>query len=189
MKGIIFNLVEDAFVADHGERLWDEVLDESGVSGHYTALGTYPTNDLMALVAAGARRLEMSEADLLRGIGRRAIKGLAAHSPRFFEPHNSVTPFLLTLNDVIHVEVRKLHVDSDPPAFWFEQVAPESLVVNYRSRRQLCSLAEGMIEGAAGLFDQSAAMVHQECTHHGANHCILLASFSPVTAEAGVGNG
>lgn len=185
MKGIIFNLVEDAFVAEHGEVLWDQVLDDAGVSGCYTALGNYPTDDLTALVTAGARRLDQSEAELLRSLGRRAIGGLATHSPRFFEPHDSVTPFLLTLNDVIHTEVRKLHVDADPPEFWFEQEGPERLVVHYRSRRQLCALAEGMIEGAARLFDQTADLVHQECTHRGADHCVMLAVFSPTAAGAG----
>lgn len=187
VKGIIFNLIEDAFVADHGDVLWDQVLAEAGVSGCYTALGTYATGDLTALVAAGARRLEISEAVLLRSLGRRAIQGLAAHSPRFFEPHNSVTPFLLTLNDVIHREVRKLHVDADPPEFGFEQEGPERLVVHYRSRRQLCALAEGMIEGAAHMFGQTSDLLHRECTHQGADHCIMLATFSPATAGAGDG--
>lgn len=187
MKGIIFNLVEEAFVADHGEVLFDQLLDDAGVTGHYTALGTYPTSELTALVAAGARRLEMPEADLLRSLGLRAIQGLAAHSPRFFESHDSVTPFLLTLNDVIHAEVRKLHADADPPKFWFEREGPERLLIHYRSRRQLCALAEGMIEGAARLFGQSADLLHRDCTFRGADHCVMLATFSTATAEAGVG--
>lgn len=177
MKGIIFNLVEDAVVARYGEAAWDAVLDDAGLDGVYTSLGNYPDTDLVALVGAGSRLLEVPAPDLTRAIGESAARGLAEQYPGFFEPHASVRPFLLTLNEVIHTEVRKLHADSSPPDFWFDGDDPDTLVIHYRSGRRLCHLAEGMITGAAAHYGQSARLEQTTCMLEGADHCTIHASF------------
>ena len=42
MKGIIFNLVEEAVTAGHGEQTWDAILEAADLGGEYTSLGNYP---------------------------------------------------------------------------------------------------------------------------------------------------
>ena len=41
MKGIIFNVTERAVTELLGEDAWDDLLDDAGLEGDYTALGTY----------------------------------------------------------------------------------------------------------------------------------------------------
>ncbi|MBB6629291.1 heme NO-binding domain-containing protein [Nocardioides sp. KIGAM211] len=178
MKGIIFNLVEDAVVAEHGEAVWDTLLDAAGLEGAYTALGDYPDADLVALVGAGAAALDVTPDDLTRHLGSAALLGLQRRYPQFFEPHTSAGDFLLTLNDVIHPEVRKLHRNASPPDFWFDGQTPDSLVIHYRSRRRLCALAEGMIVGAAAHYGQTATLEQTSCMNDGADHCVIHASFA-----------
>ena len=185
MKGIIFSLVEDAIVSDHGEATWDRLLTDTGLSGVYTALGNYPTDELVALVDAGSKTLDLPPDELLRTIGPHAVRGLVARYPQFVAPHDSVRPFLLTLNDVIHAEVRKLHPDARPPDFWFEDDDPDLLVVHYQSERRLCALAVGMIEGAADHFGQVAEVGHVQCLHDGADHCVLHVTFAPDPTRTG----
>lgn len=185
MKGIIFNLVEDAVLEAHGQRAWDQVLERADLDGAYTALGNYPDTDLVALVEAASSLLGLEPRDLTRQLGRAALTGLATRYPRFFEPYDSVRPFLLTINDVIHPEVRKLHADAQPPDFWFDVVDEDTLVIHYQSQRRLCALAEGMVEGAAAHYGQRATVVHGQCMLEGATHCTMTASFSRVGAGAG----
>jgi hypothetical protein len=75
------------------------------------------------------------------------------------------------LDAVIHAEVRKLYPESSPPAFWFEAPDASVLVVHYRSERQLCALAEGMIRGAADHYVERVRIEHEECMLAGADHC------------------
>ena len=173
MKGIIFNLVEDSVVDAHGLEAWDQILEKAGLDGAYTTLGNYPDADFVALVSAGSSLFGIEPPDLTREIGRDALGRLAKRFPRFFTPHDSVRPFLLTLNDVIHPEVLKLHLDSTPPAFWFDELDRDHLVVHYRSQRRLCALAEGLIEGAAAYYGQEASVVQTQCMLDGADHCAL----------------
>ena len=80
------NLVEEAIVAEHGDHIWDSLLDTSESDGAYTSLGNYPDDDLKRLVAAGAKMLEVAPRDLNRHLGEVAIQGLAERYPRYFSP-------------------------------------------------------------------------------------------------------
>ena len=57
MKGIVFNLLEDLVVRDHGEDAWDDLLEEAGSDGAYTSLGSYDDAELLALVGAASTAL------------------------------------------------------------------------------------------------------------------------------------
>lgn len=178
MKGIIFNVVEDAIVAEHGEEVWDALLDSAGLDGAFTAIGNYPDESLAALVQAGSTALGVPPSDLTRHLGRAALLGLAARYPHFFAPHDDARSFLLTLNEVIHPEVRKLHADTDPPEFWFEPGDDGGLVVHYRSARRLCALAEGMIAGSGSHFGDTVTVDQVQCMGDGHDHCILHVTFT-----------
>lgn len=117
LKGIIFNLVEDAVCEQYGERVWDDLLTTAGLAGAYTSLGIYPDEDLHALVQAASAALDRPHDDVLRALGNGAVLGLARQYPHFFEPHARTADFVATLNEVIHPEVRKLNPDADPPEF------------------------------------------------------------------------
>jgi hypothetical protein len=88
--------------------------------------------------------------------------------------------FLLTLDDVIHAEVRKLYPEAAPPDFWFEHQDDRVLVVHYRSERRLCALAEGMIVGVAAHYAEHVSIAHEACMLDAADHCVLR-----VTVEEG----
>lgn len=177
MKGIIFNMVEEAICAQGGERAWDALLTDSGVDGGYSSLGNYPDEELLQLIATHATALGRTPGEVTRTLGHAALLGLAGRYPHFFSPHERTRDFLLTLNDVIHPEVRKVHAHADPPVFSFDTSDPERLVVGYRSRRRLCALAEGMIAGAATHFGERATLVQSQCMHDGADSCDLVCTF------------
>jgi hypothetical protein len=103
---------------------------------------------------------------------------LAERYPVFFAGHASALPFLLTLNDIIHVEVRKLYPGAEVPQFDFETPQPGVLVMRYRSARSLCWLAEGLIEGAAEHFGERVDISQPVCKMRRDPVCVLSCSFS-----------
>lgn len=179
MKGIIFNLVEEAITAEHGERGWDDLLEASGLDGVYTSLGNYADTDLQTLLQEGARMLHSTPGDLARSLGHESSLGLARRFPHYFTPYADSRTFLLTLGSVIHPEVRKIHPDTQPPEFWFNDADARVLEINYRSQRRLCAFAEGMIAGAATYYGQRVQLDHQSCMLDGEDHCVLDATFEP----------
>ncbi len=86
MKGVVFNLLEQLVVRDFGED---------------------------KLVQAAAETLAMPADDVVVWLGRNALPLFAERYPQLFEPHDSARPFVRTLNDIIHPEVRKLYPGAD----------------------------------------------------------------------------
>ena len=179
MKGVIFNLAEEVVSARFGDAAWDQVLDSAGLDGAFTSLGNYPDSDLVSLVSAASALLDVPVDEVIRTIGSGALPLLAERYPAFFTPHTSTRPFLLTLNEIIHAEVRKLYPDADVPEFEFDTSDDTWLVMRYRSQRQLCALAEGFVMGAAAHYGQEAVIEQTQCMRDGADSCLIRCRFTP----------
>jgi hypothetical protein len=179
VKGILFNLAEEVVTAEHGEDVWDAILDGAGLSGSYTSLGSYPDEDLRAIVSSAARLLGSDDTTVLRHVARGALPLLAQRYPRFFAPHTNARDFVLTLNDIIHPEVRKLYAGADVPSFGYELHADDAVTLTYTSPRRLCTLAEGFITGAAEQYGQSVSIEQPVCMLRGDAVCRLHCRFSP----------
>jgi Haem-NO-binding len=179
MKGVVFNLLEEIVSRDYGENTWDELLDAAELDGAYTSLGSYPDADLFALVAAASSALDLPPEQVVRWFGRNALPLLADSYPQFFEPHDSARSFVLTLNDIIHPEVRKVYPGADVPVFDFDTSSDDVLVMGYASKRRLCAFAEGLIEGAADHYGEEVSIKQPECMLRGDPKCLLDISFTP----------
>jgi hypothetical protein len=177
VKGIIFNLVEGFVVAEGGDRAWDSLLDKADLDGGYSSLGDYADEELFALITAYSETHDLTLADTTRAVGRHALLGLAERYPHFFTPHRHTRDMLLTLNDVIHPEVRKLHPSSRPPDFVYTSTDPDDFVMGYSSARHLCFLAEGMITGAADHYGEGVTVSQSRCMHDGADQCVIHCTF------------
>jgi hypothetical protein len=110
--------------------------------------------------------------------GARSIPLLARRYPAFFDGHHSTRSFLLTLNDVIHPEVRKLYPGADVPDFSYDTSDAKALTMIYASPRRFCVLAEGLITGAARHFAQRVDIAQPECMHRGDVRCVLSMTFT-----------
>ncbi len=174
MKGIIFNLLEDVVTRGHGEQTWDLLLQDAGLDGAYTSLGSYADTDLVALVGAASARLQLDEDAIVRWFGQEAMPMLARDYPGFFTPHTTLRPFLLALNDVIHPEVRKLYPGADVPVFDFDAIDEDTLAIGYDSPRRLCSLAEGFIDAAAGVYGEQVRIEQTACMKRGDDKCRIV---------------
>ena len=178
MKGVVFNLLETVVTEEYGADTWDDLLDAAGSDGVYTSLETYEDADLFSIVTAASKALGLPPNDVIRWFGKAAMPHFKKLYFGFFLDHDSSVSFLATLNDIIHPEVRKLYPGASVPDFAMDRVTTDSLELIYRSRKRLCSLAMGMIEGSAPLFGEAATVVETQCMHLGADCCVFDCSFS-----------
>ena len=178
MKGIVFNLLEGCVTEQYGEDMWDDLLEEARLDGAYTSLGNYADADFVALVNTASKALALPTGDLQRWFGRSAMPSLARLYPEFFEKHTRTSGFVLTLNDIIHPEVRKLYPGADVPNFRFDVESDTKITMGYESARKMCSFAEGLIEGAAAHFGEQVVIEQPTCMKHGAEECLLVCSFA-----------
>jgi hypothetical protein len=160
MKGVVFtefmDMVEQRFSADMLDDIIDDAQPASG--GAYTAVGTYPHGEMVALVSALAARSGAPVPDLLRAFGEYLFGRFFQGYPSFFKGQHDAFSFLAGIDDVIHAEVRKLYPDAELPRFEVEHHDERCLRIVYSSGRHFEDLAEGLIVGCIAHFGQPATL-------------------------------
>ena len=180
MKGIVFTILSDMVVEQMGMETWDTLLDQVELpsGGAYTSGALYDDSELFTLVGALSEHSGIPAQELVKAYGVFAFRHLAARSPVPVEPEKMhLKDFLLSLNSVIHTEVKKIYPDADLPNFGFEQPDQHTLVMVYDSHRKLCALCEGLIEGAAKFFETEVSVSQTQCMHEGAENCRVVVQF------------
>lgn len=178
MKGVIFNILENMVIEKCGMETWNDILNSLKVSGIYTAGKSYPDEELFAFVGEVSARLEMPAEQVVGAFGEFLFSQLASRYPVFLEQEATLKGFLKSVDSVIHVEVKKLYDSPNLPSFTYTEPDESTLVMEYRSPRQLCLLAEGLIRGAAAHYQDDVSIEHPRCTHKGDDHCDLIVRFN-----------
>lgn len=173
MKGVVFDMLRDMVEEHYGLEGWQAVLEESGSDGLYLSTETYDDDELLGLVNAASVVSGVVVNDLVFAFGRFMVGEFYKRFPGYFDASPSLLDFLLSVDQVIHTEVRKLYPDAQLPEFRYDQTDAEQLVMEYRSPRKLCRLAEGLIDGSAHFFKQNYQLDHSVCMHKGDDCCRL----------------
>ncbi|MCG8469264.1 MAG: heme NO-binding domain-containing protein [Gemmatimonadetes bacterium] len=164
MKGIVFTefieMVEDVFGPDTA----DEIIDGCDLpnGGAYTAVGTYDSRELLALVTALGKATSTSVPDLVQAYGKHLLTRFVVSYPDFFEGVESTFDFLESVETHIHVEARKLYPDAEPPRFTCERDGDHTLSMVYESTRPFADLAEGLMLGCFEHFDEDVTIERED---------------------------
>ena len=176
MKGVVFNILEDMVVEKGGVVLWQQLLNNVGVEGTYISSDTYSDAELFTIVHEVQKTLDIPLEEVIRSFGDFMFSKLADRYPIFVESEDELFSFLKSIEPVIHLEVKKLYNEANLPSIDCSNEQGDSLLLNYRSPRKLCMLAEGLILGAATHYDTPVTIQHDVCMHQGSDHCELLVS-------------
>lgn len=172
MKGIIFDVAAEVVRGNFGDDAWDDLLEAVGSDGAFTALGSYPDADLVAIIGAAADLLGMPASEVTVMIGRSGYPILVGRYPGLVADLPDLRTCLASLNTIIHPEVLKLYPGANPPTFELQPDGPD-LLLHYISERGMCRLAEGLALGAADTFDEPVAVTHDSCRAQGDAACVL----------------
>ena len=163
MKGTIFteflSLVENQWGAD----MVDDIIDacELPSGGAYTSVGTYSHTEIVDLVGALSQRTEVPSPKLLQIYGKHLFGQLAALHPQFVDRSLSILEFLESVEQYIHVEVKKLYPDAELPSFETTRLEPNKLEMIYRSSRHLDDVCFGLMEGSMESFEADGTITRE----------------------------
>jgi hypothetical protein len=164
MKGIVFTefveMVEDRFGLD----TLDSIVAAEGLpsGGVYASTGTYDHSEMVTLLNRLSVRTRLPIPALLKAYGEHLFKRFHTLFPIFFAAPRNAFEFLASINDTIHVEVRKLYPDAELPEFAAEQVDPRTMRMTYRSPRGLVDLAEGLIAGCFSHYKENVTIARDD---------------------------
>jgi hypothetical protein len=171
VKGIVLQLLARCARDAFGEPVWREALAQSGLAEPFDPQQLYPDPQFNALVGALAASQGIDAHAAQRWFGERAIAHFHAMAPRLFDQHRDSWSFLLTLNDIIHPQVRRDYPGAGAPDFGYGVDDDGALVLTYHSQRRMCGFAEGLILATLRHYGEPATVRHERCMHHGDPHC------------------
>lgn len=161
MKGLVFTTFYAHCEQRYGADLLDDVIEDADLpnKGAYTSVGTYPFEEMVALVSALARRTGTPLPAILDDFGRFCFTTWVTYVPAHFEGKN-LFDILAGVDEFHECEVRKLYPDAELPSFEVESRDQRTLVLNYYSCKPLADLAAGVIKGAADHLGEHVALSH-----------------------------
>lgn len=172
MKGMVFteflDMVEDRFGLEHA----DAVIEAGGGDhgGSYTAVGNYDYMEMVRMVVALSERSGVSVEVLLHAFGEHLFGVFQSKYGQFFAGTQSAIDFLASIEDTIHVEVRKLYPDAELPSFSYPERSDTRLVMEYRSSRPLAHFAHGLVDGCIAHFGDPVTVTMQDLSDGAGTH-------------------
>jgi hypothetical protein len=154
MKGHIFNLLETFVVEATDVATYEEIHASCTFQGDGVFLrpGKYPDADLLELVDKTVAKLGMTTSEAYRAFGRWIFPHLAELVPKEMVAKPHPKDFLMTLDAIHRVELKKLWPDAEPPGFRCLDIDPERMLITYNSPREMFALVEGVLESVADYY-------------------------------------
>ena len=153
MKGIVFteflDLVEERF----GLEMVDAIISQSKLEskGVYTSIGTYSFSELLQLLQNLKIQTGISIDNLLLIYGEHFFSVIETNS---IENH-------------IHVEVRKIYNDAELPTFIIKEKTKKTLILIYKSSRSMHHFGLGLMNKTFEHFNSKATIILEKIKKDG----------------------
>ncbi len=171
MHGVIFTSLRDYVTAALGADTARGVFEDEPL---YLLSEAYPDERLAALVARAAAASGRTAAQIEYDFGVfTASKTFARLYPAFFAIAPSASEFLLTVETRIHELVRATIPNAAPPQLHVVRLDADRLQIEYASRRHLCVLLRGLVEGTAMHYGETSQIDETSCMLRGDDACRL----------------
>lgn len=176
MKGIVFTEFLEMVEKQHGWKMADELIVDAALpsEGIYTAVGTYPHQEMVKLVDLLSKKTGVSVRQLFLSYGQYLFQQFNHYYAYLFDKAQNTFEFLESIENSIHVEVRKLYPDAELPTFTYHQVSPNQLIMVYRSERPFADFAEGLLYGCIAHFDESITIEREDSSNSGREAKFIL---------------
>ena len=158
MKGIVFTefleLVEEKF----GLEMVDHIITNSDLesNGIYTAVGTYSFSEMLQLLQHLSKRTEISIDNLLLVYGEHFFNVIENSYPGLLNTYKDPIEMISSIENHIHIEVRKIYPDAELPTFEVIEKTKNSLVMDYRSSRSMHHFGLGLMNKTFEHFNSTA---------------------------------
>ncbi len=176
MKGIVFTeffeMVEDV----HGYGMVDQLIMDNKLpsKGIYTTIGTYDHKEMVTLVVDLGKKTNTPVPNLLNAFGQYIFGTFEKGYPMFFEASATAFDFLESIEEYIHVEVKKLYPDAQLPKFKTTRLSDTRLEMIYYSDRSMADFALGLIEKTFEHYEEKVTITREDLTENGSEVKFLI---------------
>jgi hypothetical protein len=169
MKGIVFTEFLDLVEKKFGLVMVDTIIENAVLDscGIYTAVGTYNFSEMLALLTNLSAETNISVDDLLEVYAEHFFGVIEVSYPGFLAQYEEPIEMLASIENHIHVEVRKIYPDAELPTFTIESRTDTTLVMIYRSSRAMYSFGRSLMNKTFEHFNSSGTILMEKLKEDG----------------------
>jgi len=176
MKGIVFTefleLVEEKF----GLEMVDKIISQSQLEseGAYTAIGTYSFSEMLQLLDNLSKNTGLSVDDLLLTYAEHFFGVLSKSYPGLINSYDDPIEFLGSVENHIHVEVKKIYPDAELPTFDILLKTKDKIKMVYKSSRAMYMFGLGLINKTFEHFNSSGTTKYEKLKEDGTEVLFII---------------
>ncbi|AUC15240.1 hypothetical protein BTO06_08860 [Tenacibaculum sp. SZ-18] len=161
MKGIIFAEFLDLVDEKFGIEMVDKIISESDLKseGVYTSIGTYEFSEMLQLLKSLNINTGIPINDLLLTYGEHFFSVFETNYKTLLDSYKDPIEMLSSIENHIHVEVRKIYPDAELPEFIVEEKTENSLTMIYKSSRAMHYFGLGLMNKTFAHFNSTASIL------------------------------
>ena len=169
MKGIIFTEFLELVELKFGLEMVDKILSESVLEsqGAYTSIGTYNFSEMLQLLTNLNKNTGISIDKLLLAYADHFFSVLIDSYGSLISSYKDPIEMLASIEEHIHVEVRKIYPDAELPSFIVLEKTNDSLVLLYKSSRAMYYFGLGLMNKTFEHFNTKATILLEKIKDDG----------------------
>jgi hypothetical protein len=137
------------------------------------ALNSYPDEETSRLLTTVCQLTGKDLTDVLYDFGHFVAPDLLRMYGALADPGWKTIDFLANVETTIHDIVRARSAGAAPPRLTCTKVSATEVEIDYRSPRNMCPFARGLIQGVADHYRESVKISEVTCMHKGDDACLL----------------
>ncbi|GAA3612157.1 heme NO-binding domain-containing protein [Flavivirga amylovorans] len=176
MKGIVFTEFLDLVEEKFGLEVVDKIISQSELEseGAYTAVGTYKFSEMLQLLQHLSTHTNIEIDDLLLVYAEHFFDVLKQSYPGLLATYKDPIEMLASIENHIHVEVRKIYPDAELPTFEVLEKTSNSLVMIYKSSRSMHHFGLGLMNKTFEHFNSTATIELEKIKEDGTEVKFLI---------------
>ncbi|ARV12272.1 hypothetical protein BTO09_07885 [Gilvibacter sp. SZ-19] len=178
MKGIVFTELMELVEEKFGLETVDYIIDQSDLpsGGVYTAVGTYDFGEMLQLLTHLSAKTGIDVGTLQRVFAEHFFQVIKREYPSFLQLYKDPIEMLASIENHIHVEVRKIYPDAQLPTFDIQERSANHLVMVYSSSRSMYNFGLGLMEQTFKHFDKEATITMDMLKEDGSEVKFVISS-------------
>jgi len=169
MKGIVFTEFLDLVEEKFGLEMVDAIISQSKLEskGVYTSIGTYSFSELLQLLQNLKTQTGISIDNLLLIYGEHFFSVIETNYKDLLSSYNDPIEMLASIENHIHIEVRKIYNDAELPTFIIKEKTKTTLILIYKSSRSMHHFGLGLMNKTFEHFNSKATIVLEKIKKDG----------------------
>jgi hypothetical protein len=169
MKGIVFTEFLDLVEEKFGMEMVDSIIEASELEseGVYTSIGTYNFSEMLSLLSNLSERTNITIDDLLLVYGEHFFSVIERSYVGLLNTYKDPMEMISSIENHIHVEVRKIYPEAELPTFIVEEKTDDLLIMVYKSSRAMYYFGLGLMNKTFEHFNSTAEITLEKIAEDG----------------------